>query len=85
MQSRSMESNWIDVKQTELNRGKASPLQKGKKVEWNKDPLPKALYVALFPTNDLSAVIQNVHKTHTWPGHKKNRETKRLLIQLQML
>lgn len=59
--------------------------RKEKKVKWNKNPLPKGHYVALLPTNGLTAVIQNAHKMHTWPGHKENRGTKRLLIQLQML
>lgn len=41
--------------------------------------------MALFPSNGSAAVILNAHKMHPWPGHKENRETKRLLIQLQML
>jgi len=65
--------------------GKTLLLQERKKVKWNKNPLAEGHYVALFPTNGLTAVIQNAHEMHTWPGYKENRETKRLLIQLQML
>lgn len=66
-------------------RQNIASLGREKKVKWNKNALAEGHYVALFPSNGSAAVILNAHKMHPWPGHKENRETKRLLIQLQML